>query len=485
MPIVKANGIDLAYDSFGDEADKTIMLIAGLSTQMIRWTVPFCAALAARGYRVIRFDNRDTGRSTHFHRCAPPDFGALAAALMAGQRPDVPYTLYDMAADAIGLLDALAIDKAHVVGRSMGGMIAQILASEHPGRVLSLTSIMSSTGNPMLPQAAPDVMAMMTRPSPDPVSDEAGFLAHRLAFARRIAGSGHPFDEESHRLLILEETRRAHDPGGSARQIAAMAVSGDRRPRLAMITAPTLVIHGTEDPVFRPECGRDTAASIPNADLMLVDGMGHDLPPTLYGTVIETIDRTASPSTRNVTGNAPGCASATFKRPGGRARICVLSSRVPQRHRKGTDMPVITSRRALLLGIPALVLAVGAVKAGAMMRSVPDGLDLALDKPTTAGLYKAAIVPQATPVPVGSMHAWTVTVRTPTGAPVTAARIGINGGMPQHGHGLPTAPQVTKDLGDGRYLIEGMKFNMRGWWTLDLAIDGLKGPDTVTFNLVL
>jgi pimeloyl-ACP methyl ester carboxylesterase len=293
MTIAKTNGINLAYDSFGDEADEAILLIAGLGTQMIRWTAPFCEALAARGYRVIRFDNRDSGHSTHFHQCPPPDFGALAAALMAGQRPEVPYTLHDMAADAIGLLDTLAIDRAHVVGRSMGGMIAQIMASEHPGRVLSLTSIMSSTGNPMLPQAAPEVMAMMMRPAPDPVSDETGFLAHRLAFARRIAGSGHGFDEEAHRLLILEETRRAYDPGGSARQIAAMAVAGDRRPRLTTITAPTLVIHGTDDPIFLPACGRDTAASVPNADLMLIEGMGHDLPPALYHTVVEAFDRAA------------------------------------------------------------------------------------------------------------------------------------------------------------------------------------------------
>jgi len=145
----------------------------------------------------------------------------------------------------------------------------------------------------------------------------------------------------------------------------------------------------------------------------------------------------------------------------------------------------LTSRRALLLGIPVLLLAGGVVTAGAMMRSVPDNLDLALDKPTAAGLYKAAIAPQVKPIAVGSMHAWTVTLQTANGAPVKAAKIGINGGMPQHGHGLPTAPQVTKDLGGGRYLIEGMKFNMRGWWTLDLAIDGPKGPDTVTFNLVL
>lgn len=293
MAIVRTNAIDLAYDSFGNEADETILLIAGLGTQMIRWTVPFCEELAARGYRVIRFDNRDAGCSTHFRDLAPPDFGALAATLMAGRRPDVPYTLGDMAADVVGLLDVLAIDRAHVVGRSLGGMIAQIVASEYPGRVLSLTSIMSSTGNPNLPQAAPDVMALMMRPAPDPASDETGFVAHSLAFARRIAGGGNRFDEEACRFLTLEEIRRAYDPGGFGRQIAAIAVTGDRRSRLATITAPTLVIHGSEDPLIPPACGEDTAASIPNADFMLIDGMGHDLPPALYGTVIDAIDRTA------------------------------------------------------------------------------------------------------------------------------------------------------------------------------------------------
>ncbi|PLP57620.1 alpha/beta hydrolase [Mesorhizobium loti] len=293
MTIVKTNEIDLAYDSFGDEADEAILLIAGLGTQMIRWTVPFCEELAARGYRVIRFDNRDSGLSTHFRQFTPPDFGALAATLIAGQRPDVPYTLGDMAADVVGLLDALAIDKAHLVGRSLGGMIAQIVAAEYPERAMSLTSIMSSTGNPTLPQAAPGIMAMMMRPAPDPTSDEAGFVAHSLAFARRIASDGNSFDEEAYSLLILEEIRRAYDPGGFGRQIAAIAVTADRRSRLATISAPTLVIHGTNDPLVPAACGEDTAASIPNADFMLIDGMGHDLPPALYGTVIDAVDRTA------------------------------------------------------------------------------------------------------------------------------------------------------------------------------------------------
>lgn len=293
MNTLQANGIELAYDSFGDKTNETILLIAGLGTQMIRWRGPFCEELAARGYRVIRFDNRDAGCSTHFGQFPPPDFHALAATLMAGQRPDVPYTLYDMAADAISLLDVLSIDRAHVVGRSMGGMVAQIMASEHPERVLSLTSIMSSTGNPELPQAAPDIMAMMTRPAPNPFSDESGFLAHSLAFARRLSGSEYPIDDEGHRRLVLEEIQRAYDPGGTGRQIAAMAVTGDRRSRLAAITAPALIVHGTDDPLIVPACGEDTAISIPNADLMLIDGMGHDLPPALYQTVAEAIDQTA------------------------------------------------------------------------------------------------------------------------------------------------------------------------------------------------
>ena len=293
MDRVKANGVELTWDEWGDASHEAILLIAGLGTQMIRWTAPFSQELAGRGYRVIRFDNRDAGCSTHLSHRAPPDFGELAAALMNGQAPDVPYTLYDMAADAVGLLDALSIDRAHVVGRSMGGMIAQIMASEHAGRVLSLTSIMSSSGNPALPRAAPDAMAMMAAPAPDPVSDEEGYVAYGLDFARRIAGRRYPVDEVARRDLILEEARRSRDRTGFGRQIAAIAVAGDRRARLATVTAPTLVIHGTDDPLFPPACGQDTAASIPNAVLMLIEGMGHDLPPALYGAVAEAIDRTA------------------------------------------------------------------------------------------------------------------------------------------------------------------------------------------------
>lgn len=291
--ILKVNDVELAYDSFGNENDEAVILIAGLGTQMIRWTDSFCRILAARGFRVIRFDNRDVGCSTHFSHYPTLNFDALATALMSGQRPDIPYTLDDMSKDAIGLLDALSIDCAHFVGRSMGGMIAQIATSEYPKRVLSLTSIMSSSGNPALPPTAPDVMAMMTKPAPNPFEDEAGFLAHSLSFAKCIAGTGYPFEEEAYRALILEEAHRAYDPGSVGRQIAAIAVSGDRRPLLAKIKVPTLVIHGVDDPMFVMACGEDTASAIPGAELMLVDGMGHDLPPQLYKVIVDGIEQMA------------------------------------------------------------------------------------------------------------------------------------------------------------------------------------------------
>lgn len=296
MNIIQTNNIELAYDSFGNDNDEAIILIAGLGTQMIRWTAPFCEQLAARGFRVIRFDNRDTGCSTHYSHYPAMDFNALAAALMSGQRPDMPYTLDDMAGDVIGLLDDLGIERAHIVGRSMGGMIAQLTASNYPDRVLSLTSMMSTSGNPTLPQASPEVMGMMTAPGPNPFEDEAGYLAHSMAFAKRIAGSGYRFDEEAYRTLIMEEVRRAYDPGSVGRQIAAIAVSGDRRPLLAAIQAPALVIHGMDDPLFVPACGEDTASSIPGAELMLVEGMGHDLPHQLYEQTIDAIARTAKRS---------------------------------------------------------------------------------------------------------------------------------------------------------------------------------------------
>jgi pimeloyl-ACP methyl ester carboxylesterase len=302
-PTLEVNGIKLGYDSVGDCNAEVILLIAGLGTQMIRWSEVFCDLLVARGYRVIRFDNRDAGCSSHFTDYPAPDFGALTAAIAAGQRPSVPYTLHDMAGDAIGLLDALGIERAHLVGRSMGGMIAQIAASEYPDRVWSLTSIMSSTGNPSLPSASQDVMSMLTRSSPDPLEDEAGFLEHSLAFARRIASPGYPFDEDAYRSLILEESRRGYNPTGFARQIAAVGAAGDLRPLLARITAPSLIVHGADDALVPAACGADTASSIRDSEFMLIEGMGHDLPSSLYQTVADGIDRVARRSLKTAANN--------------------------------------------------------------------------------------------------------------------------------------------------------------------------------------
>ena len=287
-----ANGLNLAYESFGPEGAPAVLLIAGLGTQMIRWTDGFCAGLAALGFRVVRYDNRDAGLSTHLDALPAPDFPALVKALMAGQRPKVPYGIDALAADATALLDALGIDRAHVVGRSMGGIVAQVLAAEHPERVLSLTSIMSTSGNPALPQAEPGVMALMTGPKPDPEADPDGFLAHSLAFARSIAGTAE-FDAEAQAALVREETRRAYDPAGGARQFAAMVTAGDRRARLAGVAVPALVIHGADDPLIPPACGVDTAGAIPGAELLMLDGMGHDLPEALHPVILAAIARTA------------------------------------------------------------------------------------------------------------------------------------------------------------------------------------------------
>ena len=291
MTKVETNGIVINYDTIGSDQEEAILLISGLGTQMIRWPESFCDSLASCGFYVIRFDNRDAGLSTHFLDSPVPDFGALSATLAEGRQPDVPYTLRDMAADAVGLLDTLGIQKAHLVGRSMGGMIAQMIASESSHRVASLVSIMSSTGNPSLPSAAPDVMAMMMRRSPNPFEDEVGFLSHSLAFARRISSPAYPFDEEAHSALILAEARRAYDPAGVGRQIAAIGAISLNRARLSDISAPTLVIHGASDPLIPPACGEDTATSIPESDLMMIDGMGHDIPSDLQQTVIDAIVR--------------------------------------------------------------------------------------------------------------------------------------------------------------------------------------------------
>ncbi len=292
MAQIQANGITLEYDTLGSKADEPLLLIAGLGMQMVRWTEDFRRRLADRGFYVIRYDNRDVGLSTHFNDAPVPNFAEVAATRNQGLKPDVPYTLDDMAADAAGLLDALGIERAHIVGASMGGMIAQLVAAEHPSHTLSLTSIMSTTGNPALPPATAAAMESLTSRPPHP-SDEEAYLNHAVRSARVIGSPAYPTEEAALRAGILEAVRRSYDPAGFGRQMAAITATGDRRERLAKITAPTVVVHGAEDPLVPLEGGRDTAANIKGAELVIIPGMGHDLPVALYDAIGDAVSRVA------------------------------------------------------------------------------------------------------------------------------------------------------------------------------------------------
>jgi pimeloyl-ACP methyl ester carboxylesterase len=292
MASITANGITIEYESHGDPAGPTILLVMGLAAQLTLWPIELVNALVARGFHVIRYDNRDIGLSTKFDDAGVPDTMALMMATMSGQKPSTPYTLEDMAADAIGLLDALGIDAAHIAGASMGGMIAQLIAAHYPERTLSLTSIMSTTGNPALPPARPEALAvLMNRPQ----SAEAEAIVELgVKTARTIGSPAYPATEERLRARIRADFERSFSPAGIARQMAAVIAGGDRRAILKRISTPTLVIHGDSDPLVPIEGGRDTAESIPGAELLVIPGMGHDLPLELMETIAEGIAKIAS-----------------------------------------------------------------------------------------------------------------------------------------------------------------------------------------------
>jgi len=287
----QANGIEIEYETFGEPTDPPVLLIMGLGAQLTRWPLPFVEALVARGYFAIRYDNRDIGLSTKFDSAPVPELPALIGAMMTGQKPDVPYSLNDMAADAVGLLDALDIRRAHVMGASMGGMIAQLVAAEYPDRVLSLTSIMSSTGNPGLPPSKPEAMAvLMSRPTS---GDRDAVIAHGVRAEKIIGSPGHPVSEDVIRARVERDFDRMHYPAGPGRQLAAVVANGDRRAAIASIKAPTMVIHGADDPLVPVEAGRDTAATIPGAQITEVPGMGHNLPEALIPTVLDAFEKVA------------------------------------------------------------------------------------------------------------------------------------------------------------------------------------------------
>jgi pimeloyl-ACP methyl ester carboxylesterase len=291
MPQAKANGIDIEYEVTGAADAEPLLLIMGLGGQMTRWPGAFVDKLAARGLRVIRFDNRDVGLSTKLDAAGVPDFPAMFKALSEGRKPDVPYLLDDMAADAVGLLDALKIERAHIVGASLGGMVAQLVAADYPQRTLSLTSIMSTTGNRQLPPASPEAMAVLNDRGPDPLVDFEGYIDHAVKGAFVVGSPGYPPDPEATRERIRNDFNRCYAPQGFQRQYAAAAASPDRRPKLATIRAPTVVIHGAVDPLVPLAGGQDTAANIPDAELRVIEGMGHDLPPALFDTLVDGIMR--------------------------------------------------------------------------------------------------------------------------------------------------------------------------------------------------
>jgi pimeloyl-ACP methyl ester carboxylesterase len=274
--------VELCYETFGEPADPALLLIMGLGTQMIAWHGDFCTALAERGFFVVRYDNRDVGRSTHFESVRPPTLRELIR-----RRPrHVAYTLGDMADDGAGLLDHLEVDAAHIVGASMGGMVAQALAARHPRRVRSLVSIMSATGSRWSGQPALRVLPYLMRRAP---ADKDAFVERAVRLFDLVGSPGFERNEDDLRRLAALSFDRGADAAGTGRQMAAIMATGNRASDLRRITAPTLVIHGTADRLISPSGGRATARAIPGARLMTIDGMGHDLPRGVWPRLIDAI----------------------------------------------------------------------------------------------------------------------------------------------------------------------------------------------------
>ena len=284
--MIASNGISLCCDTFGDPSAPPLVLIMGLSAQMISWDEEFCRGLADRGLYVVRFDNRDIGKSTSLDHLGVPNTMALMAKAAIGLKPKVPYTLRDMALDTAGLMDALSLQRAHVAGVSMGGGIVQEMAIHLPERLLTMTSIMSSTGDPGLPPPTAEALALLFAPAP---KTRDAYLVHHVKVLRTLRGPH--FDED-----IVSDAERAGrnfdrglNPAGSARQLAAIFASGNRTPALTRVKTPTLVIHGDADPLIRVAGGRATAAAITGAKLEILPGMGHTLPRPLWPRIIDLI----------------------------------------------------------------------------------------------------------------------------------------------------------------------------------------------------
>jgi pimeloyl-ACP methyl ester carboxylesterase len=282
-----ANGIELCYQEMGDPDGEPLLLVMGLATQMIAWADGFCELLAERGFRVVRFDNRDIGRSTRIEAAGMPNLLEMAV----GRRGSAPYFLRDMAADTVGLMDFLEIDSAHLVGASMGGMIVQATAIEHRDRVRSLTSIMSTTGSRRVGHPSYRTFGLLLGKPP---REREAAIERVVKTFKTIGSPGYPFEEDRVREIAGRSFDRGHDPSGIARQLHAITASGDRTPGLRKLDIPALVIHGKSDPLVNPSGGRATAKAIPGARLKMVVGMGHDLPQALWLDFVEGIAANAA-----------------------------------------------------------------------------------------------------------------------------------------------------------------------------------------------
>jgi pimeloyl-ACP methyl ester carboxylesterase len=281
-----ATGHEVCYETFGDPADPALLLTMGWATQMLGWHDDFCAALAERGFHVIRYDNRDVGRSQRMSGRVPSMFQ-----LLRRDKRVASYTLEDMAADAVGLLDHLGIEPAHMVGASMGGMIVQTIAARHPDRVLSLVSMISNTGARWSGHPSPRLYHVLLK---NPPLDRAGYQEHAVWVFSKIGSPGFARDEDDLRRIAGMSFDRGINPAGTARQLAAIIASGDRTPLLRTITAPTLVIHGAKDKLVPPSGGRATARAIPGARLLLIEGMGHDIPRGAWPRMLDAIEQNAA-----------------------------------------------------------------------------------------------------------------------------------------------------------------------------------------------
>jgi pimeloyl-ACP methyl ester carboxylesterase len=282
------NGIDICWDERGE--GPTMLLVMGIGAQMVLWPEGLCDALAERGFRVVRFDNRDVGRSSKLERAGVPRIGPTLASMLLGLPIQAPYALEDMAGDAAGLLDAMEVDQAHVVGVSMGGMIAQTMAITHPHRMRSLVSIMSTTGQRGVLISQPSALRALFQPPPK-TREQA--VQRTKTFFRVVGSHGYDRDEAELERQSLRAWDRGPYPRGVLRHLAAIAATGDRTSRLRFVQVPTLVLHGTEDPLIRPVGGELTAAAIPNAKLRFIEGMGHDLPRGAWPLMVDLITRHA------------------------------------------------------------------------------------------------------------------------------------------------------------------------------------------------